>query len=240
MPLSFINTFIILDHKKVMIDSFYIGAYWTNRKEKLESIVNKTVSFLGELAISDEQFFDWYELGYSIKEALSKKGVVDIQHIESLYKKGIRKGDLDNDGYSKIGYSIGLWTGHKEENSSNLSINGGHASKFFPNCCVIEMPIEGEQKDRLLSISKQKVLFDIFIRCWNPDNVLLRSTMLESEIENDEIGWVSYYKSIGKAPKNDKIIHEQFHGGHLFYLTGSESYNYDLCKELKAIAKVID
>src|SRR5436190_19984156 len=63
MPLSFINTFIILDHKKVMIDSFYIGAYWTNRKEKLESIVNKTVSFLGELAISDEQFFDWYELG---------------------------------------------------------------------------------------------------------------------------------------------------------------------------------
>ncbi|HEV8271198.1 MAG TPA: Imm52 family immunity protein [Chitinophagaceae bacterium] len=224
-----------------MIDSFYLGAYWAQRKENLDIVVNKTISFLQGLARVDTQFLNWYEQGYSKKEALSKKIIVDKENIETLYKKSFKKNDLDNEGFSKIGYSIGMWSGHQEEYSSSVSINCGHSSKFFSNSCVITIPIEGEQKERLLSLIKQKELLNLLIKNWEPKNIILSSNKLKNEIGTDEVGWVSYYKSIRRAPKtSNTVIYEKFNNGHLFYLADKSCYDYGLAKELLPLKEIIE
>lgn len=222
-----------------MIDSFYIAAYWVQRKESLDTVVRKTISFLQDLARLDEQFLTWYEQGYGKVEALSKKVIIDKESIESLYRKKIKKNDLDNEGFSKIGYSIGMWSGDDEEYSSSLSINCGHASKFFSNSCVVTMPIKGAQKDRLLTLIKQKVLVNLLIKNWEPDNVILSSSKLKNEIGTDEVGWITYYKSIKRTPNiSQKLIYERCHCGHLFYLDGEISYDYSLVKELQPLKDI--
>jgi len=223
-----------------MIDSFYLAAYWVQRKENLHIVVEKTISFLQDLTRLDEQFVNWYEQGYNKKDALSNKIIIDKESIETLYKKGVKKNDLDNEGFSKIGYSIGMWSGDKEEYSSSLSINCGHASKFFSNSCVITIPAEGEQKERLLKLIKQKELVNLLIKSWEPDNIVLSSSKLKSEIGTDEVGWVTYYKSLRRIPKiSDKVIYEKSNSGHLFYLANEASYDYSLAKKLLPLKEII-
>lgn len=218
-----------------MIDVFYLGAYWWQRKEELSTIVNKTIAFLKELSALDEEFKDWYEQGYNKSEA-SKKVLFEASNIEKLYKRGINKKDLDDKGFSKIGFSIGLWTGHKEEYSSSISINSGHASKFFPNACVITLPIAEDAKERLLKLSVQKEIINLMVKNWNPDSLVLNSQELKNETGLiNQIGWITYIKNLSYHSKiSDKIVHEKFNSGDLFYLNvkDDKSYSYELSKEL--------
>ncbi|MEO7044423.1 MAG: Imm52 family immunity protein [Ferruginibacter sp.] len=222
-----------------MEDSFYLAAYWVQRKESLDIVVNKTISFLQDLARLDEQFLNWYEQGYSKKEDLNKI-IIDKENIEKLFRERVKKNDIDNEGYSKIGYSIGMWSGHEEEYSSGVSINCGHSSKFFSNSCVITIPTEGVQKERLLTFIKQKELVNLLIKSWQPDNVILSSSMLKSEIGTDEVGWITYYKSIRRIPKIiNKVIYEKYDGGHLFYLANKNFYDHSLVNELLLLKDVL-
>ncbi len=216
-----------------MVDSFYIGAYWRQRKANLNTVVEKTVSFLQELSKLDGQFQSWYV-------GQSKKIIVNKENIEALYKKKVKKIDLDIEGFSKIGYSIEMWSGGKEEFSSSLSINCGHASKFFPNCCVITFPSEGEEKERLLKLNKQKDLVNLLIRNWNPDSIILSSNKLKREIGTDEVGWITYYKSIKQTPNiGGGVIYEKHDFGHLFYLENETCYGYNMTKELEPLKAIV-
>lgn len=224
-----------------MIDSFYLAAYWVNRKESLDTVVKKTISFLLDIARLDEQFLNWYELGFNKNEAISKKIIIDKESIESLYRQRVKKNDLDNEGFSKIGYSIGMWSGQEEECSSNISINCGHSSNFFSNSCVITIPAEGKQKERLLGLIKQIELVKLLIKSWEPDNVILSSSKLKSEIGTDEVGWVTYSVSIKCKPKTtNRVIYEKYDRGHLFYLANVSSYDYNLAKELIPLKEAIE
>lgn len=221
---------------------FYIGAYWDNRREDLATVVNKTVLFLHELSRLDEQFSNLYEKGYNKKES-SKNVVIEKDNIERLYKSCIKKKDLDGEGYSKIGYLIDLWTGQKEEYSSSLTITAGHASKFFSNACVIKLPIAEEPKERLLKLDKQKIIFSLLIKIWQPDTIVLNSNELKNKTRLvNEIGWITYVKNLKDySQKNDKIIHEKLDNGDLFFLKLNDdiSYNYDLMQELLVLKKVV-
>lgn len=217
-----------------MIDSFYIGAYWKQRKESLDIVVKKTTSFLERLTRLDEQFLKWYEQGYR------KEIILDKENIEALYRKRVKRNDLTSDGFSKIGYSVSMWSGGEEEYSSNLSINCGHSSKFFSNNCVITMPTEGEKKESLLKLAKQRELVDLLVKSWDPDNIILSSNRLKSEIETDEVGWITYYKLIKQVPKtNGNVVYEKYNDGHLFYLANDKSYDYNWAKELLMLKKII-
>ncbi|HMK19255.1 MAG TPA: Imm52 family immunity protein [Chitinophagaceae bacterium] len=225
-----------------MVDVFYIGAYWWNRKEDLATVVNKTIMFLQELSNLDKEFMNWYEKGYNKKEA-SRRVSIEKNNIETLYKNGIKKNDLDNEGFSNIGYSIDLWTGHKEEYSSSISINGGHASKFFSNSCVIILPIAEESKERLLKLDKQKAVISLLIKIWQPDSVVLNSNKLKDETGLiNKIGWVTYFKNLNQIPKfSENIIHETLNNGHLYYLKTKNDicYDYDLINELLSLKKLV-
>ena len=227
-----------------MTDTFHIGAYWKNRKQLLDNIINPTVQTLKELGEIDEQFLNLYELGNSRKQALENKVSVSSESIKKLYQKRSKKNDFDQNGYSKIGYRLSLWTGHTDYESSAISFNAGSSSTLLTDLCLINIPTEGTAKNRLLQFDKVKEIINLLIQKWNPDIIVLNSRELSNALDTtNEVGWVTYTKKLkGRVKLNDKVVHEEdFSGGHLFYLKTENdlAYDYSLMSHLLQLKKEI-
>ena len=226
-----------------MIDSFYIGAYWGSRAKPLEQVIDKVLQTLQELAEIDKQFLKWYEGGNSRKQSLKKEIVLNNETIEKLCLQQVKKGELDENGFAKMGFLFGLWSGHQDEESSSISFNVGGAftSPHLSNSCVITIPFEGTARERLLQAEKAKIIISVLVDIWTPDYSVLASSFLNNELNVvNDIGWVTYYKSIRRTPKiSNKVIYEKYNGGHLFYLANESSYDYSLVKELLPLKEII-
>jgi len=217
-----------------MIDTFRIGAYWADREESLDTVLNPTLETLIGLGELDDQFSNLYELGNTKKQI---KGAVNLcaETIKGLYQSGLKKTDLDGRGYSKIGYRLSLWTGHDEDKSSKISFSVG--SKLFDNLCLITVPLEGAARERLLQIDKAKMIIELLIQKWNPDVVIVSSRTLSNALEvKNEMGWLTYTKKNNSSLKlNNNIIREDnFGSGCLFYLHNNNGlvYDYKLMNQL--------
>lgn len=225
-----------------MIDSFYIGAYWGSRTETLVEVAHKALKTLQKLGAIDEQFLDWYELGMSRKQALAKRVILDLEIIEELFRKAVKKGELGEKGFAEIGFVLGLWTGHKDDEPSNISFNVGAAHKRLSNCCVLKIPYEGTARERLLQPEKAKAIIAMLVETWDPDYAVLTSHGLNDMLNDaNEVGWIIYRKSIKRMPKiSNKIIYEQRRDGHLFYLVNENYYDdYSLANELIPLKEII-
>jgi len=223
-----------------MIDSFYLGAYWGARHEDLDKIVELTLATLYGLGNIDVQFTRFYEQGGSRKQALERLVILEESIIGILYKKGIKKQDIDFEGKVKLGYSLTLWNGQKEGESATVSFTVGGISSRFSNLCLINLPYENPVKDRLLTLETIKTLAGLIIDNWDPDSLKLSSTKLSETLGGySETGWVTYKKQLTKKPKVSRnIVHESnYKGGHLFYLKTESglAYDYDMMEDLKVL-----
>ncbi|RFS18652.1 hypothetical protein DVR12_27455 [Chitinophaga silvatica] len=225
-----------------MNDPFIIGAYWGERAASLIQIKDQILQTLNCLARIDIEFSSWYETGMSRKDALAQKikwedDVIIRQCIES-----VRKGELNEQGFSKMGFLFSLWNGRTDEESSSLSFNVGKSSQVLINNCIVTLPYEGVAKDRLLEQKKVLAIMSILIDIWNPDNAVFSSEALRSNIggDIDGIGWVTYSRCIKHMPKiSPNLVHETKNNGHLFYLANGHSYDYSLLNELRSLKKRI-
>ncbi|WP_256002782.1 Imm52 family immunity protein [Pedobacter deserti] len=223
-----------------MNDVFYIGAYWTNRKQKLEEILQPALNVLQGLSVIDNQFQYYYELGNSRKQALEKQVVIRQNELHRLFLLRVKKNDLDWEGYNSIGYRLGLWNGQSDYESSSVSFNVGCSSPRLGNNILIKFPSEGEAKQRLLGLPKVRQIIDLVVENFNPDILVLNSRRLQEELDVvNEVGWVTYKRQLIKNPTlSHKIIHDSsYKGGHLFYLrtdTGLAN-DYDLINDLKIL-----
>lgn len=222
-----------------MEESFILGAYWQGRAESLENAKEKILKTLIGLKAIDGQFSNWYEGGRSRKEALKKEMLLNILNIEKLCLKQVRKGELDAQGFSKMGFSFGLWTGHKEEEASSVSFSVGSNSKWLTNSCFIKMPFSGEAQNRLLQTDKSRSIIKLFVDIWNPDYAVLTSDSIRENLDvGNKLGWMTYIKNLPIVPHlSNKVTHEAYSNkSHLFYLN---SYNSDLIVELLPLKRVI-
>src|ERR1700757_1466763 len=103
-----------------MIDTFYIGAYWNARPETLQDVQIKTFKTLSFLKEIDEQFSNWYKTAMSRKKALERKIFITEDAMRELCLQNVKKGELDDKGFSKMGFLMELWSGHKDEESSSI------------------------------------------------------------------------------------------------------------------------
>lgn len=222
-----------------MVDTFRIAGYWGSRSETISEVIFKVYKTLSKLYHVDEQFTNWYEGGISRKEALNKKIEINVESIEKLIRKGIKKGELDEKGYSRFRLGLGLWSGHIDEESAGISIDAGAVFETdnIMNCCVVNLPFEGEASKRLLRLDKVKSIISIMIENWDPDNIILNSKRLANTFDTiNEIGWVTYKKGIKSLAISTKnIIQEKFYHGYLFYLNSTQILNYEMMSELQVL-----
>jgi hypothetical protein len=203
-----------------MIDTFRIGAYWNRREELLDTVINPTLKTLIGLSELDKQFSDLYELGMSRKEAVEYKVSLTTEAIKVLYKKRLKKNDIDTKGYSKIGYRLSVWTGHKDDEACQISFGVGSSSNTATNLCLIGIPTEGIARERLLQLDKVKEIIGLLIQNWNPDVVILNSRELSNALDTtNEVGWVTYTKKLkGRIKLSDKVVHEDSLWGGTFFI----------------------
>jgi hypothetical protein len=222
--------------------SFYIGVYWGSRAEPLSQVRDKTLQTFQKLAEIDEQFLDWYEGGISRKKALEKRIVFDNETIEKLCLQHVKKGELEKNGVSKMGFLFGIWSGHLDEESSSVTFTVGSAftSPHLCNSCVLTIPFEGGARERLLHIEKAKRIIEVFVEIWNPDYAVLTSHQLRDKLNvANKIGWITYHKTIRKAPSiTNQIVYKKENNGHWFYFKES-NYNESLSNELLSIKEMI-
>jgi hypothetical protein len=228
-----------------MVESFVIGAYWGSRAEALPEIKDKVLQTLRRLANTDEQFFHWYERGMSRKLALEKKVSWDMDAIEKICRRAVKKGELDERGYAKNGFVLGLWTGHKDDEASSISFTVGDvfAIPNLSNNCILSIPFKGAARERLLEPAKVKEIMSILVEIWEPDYTVLTSDGLRDRMDaGNKIGWITYQKSIKRMPKiSNKVVYEKCGIGHLFYLANKNYYDdYSLTNELLPLKEVIE
>lgn len=119
-----------------------------------------------------------------------------------LFLIGVRKNDLDLEGYNTIGYILGLWNGQSNYNSSFVSFTLAASSLKISNNCLIKFPAEGPVKESLLQLTKVCRISDLLIKNFDPDILVLNSRRLQTELDTaNEIGWVTYKKQVNKRVK---------------------------------------
>ena len=223
------------------MDSFIIGAYWGSRAEELSRITKKILTLLELLRQKDEQFLNFYELGSSRKEALDNKISLDEATIQKLCLQKVRKGELDEKGFSKNGFLFGLWTGQSDEESSGLtfSVGGDFSVAGLSNRIIIKIPFMGQARDRLLKLENAKAIIEILVKVWNPDYAVLISDSLRDKINmGNNVGWITYRRSLRNIPNG--IMHESVHDGHLLIVPSYSGYDIAASeKELLTVAKSI-
>lgn len=228
-----------------MINNFYIGTYWSSRPQNLAQVSDKVLQTLERLSGIDQQFINWYELGLTRKKALEKNVPLNLETIQKICLKEVKKGELSNDGFSEMGFTFGLWTGHNNDESSGLtfSVGASFKSKYLVNSIVLNIPFEGEARNRLIDKSKILSIISMFIEIWDIDYAVLSSSELNNQIEVDvinQIGWITYRKSIKRTPKlNPHVIHEKINNGHLFYLDNAQPYDSTSIEKLLSIKPAI-
>ena len=183
------------------MDNYYLGAYWHGRKEKLDTIINKSILFLNKLSEIDKSFLHWYKEGYNCSEANEIE--INYAFLEKMYKSKLKNGDIDKNGYSKVGFRISGWSGHQDDFlNTSFSIAAGDDFIKIPNSCIVSIPHKGEEKKRLLEINIIKKILKEMIIVWKPDYAVLQSQKLKDVVKaKNLIGWVTYYDKRFNLPK---------------------------------------
>lgn len=225
-----------------MIESFYIGAYWGSRGEPLAQVRDKILQTLQKLAEIDEQFLNWYEGGTSRKQALEKKVSIDAGTIERLCLAMVKKGELDEKGFSAMGFLFGIWSGHLDDQSSSITFSVGKSftSPHLSNSCVLTVPFEGVARERLLQTEKAKKIVAVLVGIWHPDYAVFTSHQLRDKLNAaNKVGWITYQKSIKKLPNiTSEVIYEKADNGHWFHVKES-NYTETLSNELLPMKAIL-
>lgn len=137
------------------------------KEETVELIADKIVNFLNGLHAIDSQLFnDWYETGWSKKEALQKKVLINTDFITEIVKKEWDK------KFPELGSKFSFWSGKDDLEDVDLSFGLGKTieNKNIKNAINISFPFDERLR---LKKDDEKVsqIVELIKKCWNPISV---------------------------------------------------------------------
>jgi hypothetical protein len=146
-----------------------ISALWgQNNRISAEEGAKQIYQFLLLLKSHNEDLFaNWYEGGYSKREAMEKK----IDLTQEYIRKAVEKNW--NRKFDDLGSRISYWTGHEDDDlSGSISFSvGGYGNKpFNRSSCVISLPIQSPYYEIK---ENQRALIKLLIDFWKPDTALI-------------------------------------------------------------------
>jgi hypothetical protein len=225
------------------IDTYTLGAYWGSRAEPLSDVAQKALQTLTELRDIDVQFLKYYRRANSRKKALEKGLSLDQESVKQMCVEMIKKGELGADGFAKMGFLFGVWTGQEEAESSGINFNVGHKfeTPYLSNVCYIDLPYEGPASIRLLQRELSKSILGILVKIWKPDYAVLTSRHLRDKLDiGNQIGWITYRNTIKEVPRlGEGVSYERDGSGHWFFAKTIGSSIEVISKELSLIKSII-
>ena len=220
----------------MVIETYYIGAYWGRRKESLDQCALSAAQALSELGQCDPLFSKWFELGFSRAEALAHEVEPSIDKVGSLLRSGQSKRYTDKSVITEAGYFFSLWTGGPDNEAANVTVRCGADSPYITNVFLLNLPAEGKVADRLLQVNALKRLLAVIARTFSPDwavvnsypHLKARGRKARGKGAGPEVGWLTYLNSrLGTVPTLAGPARvESIAGGSLIILT-EERFSFD-------------
>src|SRR2546425_1147519 len=125
---------------------YKVCAYWSARKETLDSCDESLGRFLSRLSACDEAFASWYERRSSRRKATQNN--IDFKNrdrLRALLERGMNRRDIGKEVMEDLGCSIGMWNGGMPTRAAGLKLTCGlfsTAPGLGGNSLVIDLPEE--------------------------------------------------------------------------------------------------
>ncbi len=192
-----------------MNESYYLGVYWSARAESAEHCAQHVSRLFQSLAVCDPKLTSWYNKGWTLEEALSKR--LDTQ-ASALHQRFSRREDSEETPRDD-GYSLRVWNGEPDEGSASLSIRCGESSPWIPNSCVLTPPEQGPTAERLLRVPTLAQVLRAMVRAFEPEWGLAtshahRDLVSDAATPGTFIGWLTYFSHRrGPLPALPPCVH---------------------------------
>lgn len=214
-------------------DQVSIRFYWNNPLT-IDQMTDLVYNFLMELETKFPFLRGWCNLGKSRKDALSKKFEVSQPYIKKKLLRGYKR-EMDEGGYSGLGYRISLYNEDKEEKPMSLDIYTNDLQGLFTAHCFFDY----ESTDLFDKYTLLKLLRYI-LKYFVPDYGCVQTTNFENLKSGNHFGWISYTHKKGLNLGEKYIVEQDETGGSLIYLNHAEKfYDYERAKDCLALEKIL-
>ncbi|WNG55626.1 hypothetical protein F0U59_13245 [Archangium gephyra] len=184
-----------------MKETYYAGAYWACRKESAEQSARRAEVFFQHLSQCDPTYIRWFEQSSSLKKALQLQFEPSFETFMRFFKKKAYQNGPD-------GFSFSAWTGHEEDGHGGMmSLTCGSCSNFYSNVCLLHLPSENPEMERVLSPSVLVEVIRALVLAWEPDWCVVTSPDLRDVLSEDGgagtfVGWLTYFsrQRMGELP----------------------------------------
>src|SRR5947209_4424038 len=117
-----------------------LGLYWKARRQSLDECADLCLRTV--LTLREAGFDGFYGLGRSRRAAL-RPIELSLEAIQSLLARGVNRRDIGREVIPELGYSISLWSGHRDDGAFDLRIHCGCYSQWVGNNVTVGLPSEG-------------------------------------------------------------------------------------------------
>jgi len=179
-------------------EMFYAGVYGPGRGDSRDSCIQRTLRMFGLLKDVDPTFAQWFERGWTRKEALRHRLDQDAGKLAKALKK-VTAGD-------EYWYFASIWTGLSDWEASSMSLSCGHNDSRGVDTIILTPHETDATGQRLMQAPVMTALLRALAIAWEPQMGIVMShrhreaAFKDAEFEH-RIGWVNYFaRSLGPLP----------------------------------------
>jgi hypothetical protein len=177
------------------MESFYLGAYWGNRRESALQCGERLARCVARLGGVDAVLGGWFRRARS-KAAARTPVDLDPESLGGLFAQGRDRRDVDGEVIEELGFSVGLW--NRATPAVGLSATAG-AYPSFPgvvNSFLLEFPPPEGEALRLYEPGAAQAIFDAVVEAWEPAWATWTSNSLrdaqDAAPREPVVGWLTY------------------------------------------------
>jgi hypothetical protein len=182
------------------MSSFFVGAYWSPRKESIEQCADRLHKFFIALTATDPALATWFEKGRSRKQALKEPAKIEDQgYVRDLLDRGRNKRDVGRTVIEELGFQVGLWNGASGKKVAGLSITCGlywtspNPNAGLSNSVTLDLP---EDLGELKQVERMSAVLAAVAQAWEPDwaGVMSRDAMNARAFDarTSFVDWIVY------------------------------------------------
>jgi len=191
---------------KIYPETYYAGAFWGPRKESAEECARRMAHFLNLLAPADPFLAQWYKPVKSRKDARKYPLMPpDSPTLSELFRRGVNR-EKEGPVFEDLGFRISTDNGGSSGDCAVLRIKCGDYCGASPNSCVLDLPHQGPNAERVLSVPVLTQVVRSMAVAWEPDWAVAtscdhRDLLSEAGDTRDYVGWVMYVsRQRGRVP----------------------------------------
>lgn len=182
-----------------MRETYYAGIYWGGRKDSAEECARRAEAFFHLLSRCDPIYTRWFEQANSRKKALQLQFEPTADTFLRFFKRRTYQEGRD-------GFMLWVWTGHEEGHGGLATMRCGSAAEFISNNCLLYLPNEGPEVERVLTVAVLSGILRAMVSAWEPDWGVVtsdewRDTLSEKGQAGTFSSWVTYIaRGRGEVP----------------------------------------